>query len=552
MDENRYIRIAVEPMDALPDVLTKVRTHGGRPVFLSIPPASPLFLTASEFRALRETVRASNTNLVVVSEDRQRQDFARLFNLIPAADEAEAIAWIDGQSAQKPSSSQAIDPALGPPRSGNGSGWAPRTEVIRPNEASGSVPQSPEPEPAAEPAATTTALVPVADTVPMPEPADQRKRRRWPWLLALLFVLVLVTGAAAGLPQATVTLTRQRTPISTEVPIIVTESGGEAAPDGAIAIDGQRQSANVSVSVTLPATGQLFVPDLPASGGLSFANTGTSPVTLPAGTEIISDGGIVFTLDAEVTVPAATGGVSGNADGTVTAAEGGSAGNLTQGALSGRHESGVFFNNRNGALTGGTDRETTVVSEDDMATAVDALNEQIAPALGEVLSDSAGSTIVVLPTSATHAELTPESDIAVGAEATEFTVTASTYATGLTFSLESAREAILNAAMASVTVPEGQAIDLTDAEITFGPAADASTNDAIATVLIWQVADLNDEAVEALPDDLARGTVDEAIAAASAIEGVESVTIEIKPDWLPSAITDRMPLVPQRIEIRES
>ena len=154
MDENRYIRIAVEPMDALPDVLTKVRTHGGRPVFLSIPPASPLFLTASEFRALRETVRASNTNLVVVSEDRQRQDFARLFNLIPAADEAEAIAWIDGQSAQKPSSSQAIDPALGPPRSGNGSGWAPRTEVIRPNEASGSVPQIPEPEPVVEPAAT--------------------------------------------------------------------------------------------------------------------------------------------------------------------------------------------------------------------------------------------------------------------------------------------------------------------------------------------------------------------------------------------------------------
>ncbi|MEZ4624210.1 MAG: hypothetical protein R2843_05330 [Thermomicrobiales bacterium] len=68
-----------------------------------------------------------------------------------------------------------------------------------------------------------------------------------------------------------------------------------------------------------------LVPDLPASGGISFANTGTSPVTLPAGTEIVSDGGIVFTLDAEVTVPAASGGVSGNADGLVTAAEGGTA-----------------------------------------------------------------------------------------------------------------------------------------------------------------------------------------------------------------------------------
>ncbi|MEZ4495300.1 MAG: hypothetical protein R2845_00625 [Thermomicrobiales bacterium] len=67
----------------------------------------------------------------------------------------------------------------------------------------------------------------------MPEPADQRKRRRWPWLLALLFVLVLWWPARPpDFPQATVTLTRQRTPITTEVPIVVTEAGGEAARTG--------------------------------------------------------------------------------------------------------------------------------------------------------------------------------------------------------------------------------------------------------------------------------------------------------------------------------
>ena len=45
-------------MDALGDLLARVRTHGGRPVYLTVPAQSPLFLTASEFRALRETSAA--------------------------------------------------------------------------------------------------------------------------------------------------------------------------------------------------------------------------------------------------------------------------------------------------------------------------------------------------------------------------------------------------------------------------------------------------------------------------------------------------------------
>ncbi|MEZ4624211.1 MAG: hypothetical protein R2843_05335 [Thermomicrobiales bacterium] len=194
-----------------------------------------------------------------------------------------------------------------------------------------------------------------------------------------------------------------------------------------------------------------------------------------------------------------------------------------------------------------------MVSEDDMAAAVDALDAQIAPALGEVLSESAGTTIVVLPAStATHAELVPESNVATGSEATEFTVTASTYATGLTFSLESAREAILNAATASVTVPEARR-SLTDAEITFSPCHDASTNDAIAAVLIWRgVADLDDDAVDALrtSSPVARSTKRSRRRRQST--GSSRSRSRSKPDSVPVGVTDRMPLVSQRIEIRES
>jgi hypothetical protein len=546
MDEDRYLRIAVEPTDALPDVLARVRSHGGRPVFLSIPASSPLFLTASEFRALRETVRSTNVNLVVVSPDRQRQDFAKLFNLVPAENDDAAIAWIGDQSSPRPSAKATIDPALGPPRPAAGAGWAPRTDPTPPTP----VPVIPIPGPVETPPAVTSALVPVTEPVSLPEPANQRQRRRWPWLVSLVILLALLAAAAALLPQATVTLTRERTPITTDLLIAVTEPGSEnAASDAPISVAGQRQSGNVTVSVTLPATGQAAVPDQPARGSLAFANAGAQPVTLPAGTEFVSDGGIAFSLDTEVIVPAASGSVSGNADGNVTAIIGGSAGNLDQGALSGRHETGIFFNNRNGALAGGTDRTVTVFSEADLVAATQQLEALLPNALAEAMSESTGSDVAVVPGSVTHPDLVLSPVIEIGSEVTEFTASATTEATALAFDPTSVREELLAAASAQITVPAGQTIDLRDAEITWS-AAESPTS-ANATVLVWQVVDLDDATINDLPDRFARGTVDEAIAEAEALDGVESVSIEVKPDWLPSAIRERMPLAPQRIEVVE-
>lgn len=546
MDEDRYLRIAVEPTDALPDVLARVRSHAGRPVFLSIPASSPLFLTASEFRALRETVRSANVNLIVVSEDRQRQDFARLFNLVPAESDEAAIGWIGDQSSPRPSAKASIDPALGPPRPSGSSGWAPRTDPTPP----APLPVTPV-QPAAEtPVAATTALVPVSEPLPMPEPVSQRRRRRWPWLVSLLILLGVIVGAAAILPQATVTLTRERSAVTTDLLIAVTEPGVEStASNAAITVAGQRQSGNVTVSVTLPATGQASVPDQSARGSLAFANASAESVTLPAGTQFVSDGGIAFNLEAEVIVPAASGSVSGNADGNVIAIVGGAAGNLGQGALSGRHESGVFFNNRNGALAGGTDRTVTVFSEEDLTIATQQLEALLPHALAEVLTESTGSEVAVVPGSVTHPDLVLSPSIEVGSEVTEFTVSATTDVTALAFDPTSVREELLAAATAQITVPAGQTIDLRDAEITWSAADTANT--ANATVLVWQVVDLDDSRINDLPDRMARGTVDEAIAEANAIEGVETVSIDVKPDWLPSAVRERMPVAPQRIEVIE-
>jgi hypothetical protein len=551
MDEHRYLRIAVEPMDALPDVLAKVRIHGGRPVFLQIPAASPLFLTASEFRALRETVRTSNTNLVVISDDRQRLDFARLFNLIPAEDEAVAIAWIDDQAAPRPPLKTSIDPALGPPRTSSTQGWAARVDPAPTTTAPAADKVAPPVEAATAAApVTTTALVPAKE--PLPLPAAERNRRRWPWFLSLLVLLALLAGAAAGLPSSTVTLTRQRTPITTELRVAVTEPGSSAVDESAdITIQGERRSSAVSLSATLPATGEQLVPDQPATGSIAFANATTAPITLSAGTVITSDGGIDFLLDADTTVPAAIGNRSGNADGTVTAAVGGEAGNLAQGALSGRHDSGLFFSNRNGALTGGTDRVITVVSEADIAAATAVLEAQLPNALADAIEATIGAPVEIVAGSVTHSGVTPVSDLQVGTEATEFTVSAETTADGLAFDPDQVRTELLNAAIARLSLPADQEVDPENAEITY--AADPTNGSAstIATVLVWQLTTLDQATINELPDDLARKTVEEAMTQVSAIPGVESATIAVAPDWLPSVVRERMPLLPQRIQVRD-
>ena len=107
--EDPIYRITVQPMDALGDLLALRR----RPVY-HLDRALLLFLTASEFRALRETVRLNGVNLTLISDDPHRRD-AQLFNLI-------TVEWgncdFDHDTAPTGAAQPRppVDPALGPNR----------------------------------------------------------------------------------------------------------------------------------------------------------------------------------------------------------------------------------------------------------------------------------------------------------------------------------------------------------------------------------------------------------------------------------------------------
>jgi hypothetical protein len=75
------VAMRIDPHDSLPDVLDRIRGAAGQAVTLEIPDHSPIFLTATEFRTLREVADRASVRLSLVTEDRLRLQLASMFGL---------------------------------------------------------------------------------------------------------------------------------------------------------------------------------------------------------------------------------------------------------------------------------------------------------------------------------------------------------------------------------------------------------------------------------------------------------------------------------------
>ena len=73
--------IAIGPDDSLVDVFDRIRAAGQTPVELRIPNESPLFLTASEFRTLRDVTDHGRHEVTIHTPDPHRLQLAKLFGL---------------------------------------------------------------------------------------------------------------------------------------------------------------------------------------------------------------------------------------------------------------------------------------------------------------------------------------------------------------------------------------------------------------------------------------------------------------------------------------
>lgn len=132
----RETLLVVTIYEELADVLARLRAHANSAVRLEIPESSPLFLTATDFRALRDVAQYRRIALTVVTDDPLRQQLAQMFH-IPVAGTGDP--WTP--SPGPPPSPLGAD-APPPVPSWGGIGLPPLPEAERPSSVSRARPES--------------------------------------------------------------------------------------------------------------------------------------------------------------------------------------------------------------------------------------------------------------------------------------------------------------------------------------------------------------------------------------------------------------------------
>ncbi len=77
----REATVVVTVYETLPDVLARLRGHSSSTVVLEIPQGSPLFLTGTDFRSLREVAQQRRINLSIATQDPLRIQLADVFSI---------------------------------------------------------------------------------------------------------------------------------------------------------------------------------------------------------------------------------------------------------------------------------------------------------------------------------------------------------------------------------------------------------------------------------------------------------------------------------------
>lgn len=253
--------------------------------------------------------------------------------------------------------------------------------------------------------------------IKVPNFSDFRKKLLLIGAAGVLLIAFLVWGIFFA-PRATVLITARTSDSSVNNNVTLSESLQTDLAANTIKIVSQQTKK--SASVDFVATGTKDVGEK-ASGIVKFSKQSLTVVTIPAGTQLVTSGGLVFTTDSTATLPAATSDPScfpsfcpqtTNID--VTAAGSGTKYNAASGSLTGA-PSGVSAT-FNSPTSGGTDKTVTVVTQDDIKKATEQLKGQDADAIKKELRSKLGNDVVTIDQTFKASDTAPVSTPAVDQE----------------------------------------------------------------------------------------------------------------------------------------
>ncbi len=273
-----------------------------------------------------------------------------------------------------------------------------------------------------------------------------------------------------------------------------------------------------------------------ATGTITAYNCTDDPVVAPAGT-LFSNSGYSFSSNQAVTVPASdftSGGIckkNASASIAVTAVAGGTASNLS----AGREYTSNFASTLSGtgsAMTGGTTNLVTVVSQDDVDSAVARMKGRLdQDATNELKQQLQSEGLQSLDETRTIGSPVVKATPTVGEEATDVTVTAETTYSVLGVRSDYLSQLIKKDVSAKIDTEKQSILDDGLSKAALRLEARKSPTEAQLTLQSIAIAgpELNEASIKDQIRGKKRGDAEKLI---GNLPGVKDVTIEYKPFWV--------------------
>lgn len=502
--------ISVAPGQTMSEVLHALKIGAGDDLVIEIPADASVLLTANEFRALSIAAERDDVEVSIYTDDPLRRQLAKLFGVPLVNEIPEPIPY--------------VAPELEP---------LAETEPYEPDGTAGFDEEE---------------LAPEVESVAAVRESGGAGRAVVT-LLGGLAALVLMVALGIGIywfffSSMTVDLhlTRQKVASTLAYQVVQPGAAAGAAGSNGIVIQGEPVQFTLSRTLSVPATGQTVIPDKAASGEVTLRNPTDAAISIQKGTEFEGFDGVTYQFADDVDVPAAANGRPGEVTATVSSPSGGEAGNADVGMLTGRLPNGVYYSNRMGEISGGTQRMVTTVSQDD----IDRLRTEIdKELLALATTTEIDKGLLLVPSTVQPvgnegaATATGDSYVfsqQVGAEANEVNVVATVMFAGTAYDPTALTQAAIPQLEGEVV--DGQTLDPDSVRVNT-PAETANANGVIsllATVAGDAIPTLDESTKKALADQLAgksRSEVDRILAGLGYADGA---TVRFSPSWLPKRV----------------
>ncbi len=553
----------VEQHESLPEVLERLRGHRRESLTLVIPDHSPVLLTATEFRALKDLADRQQMRLTLQTQDTLRLQLASMFGLanVPArpalpetsADANESSQFGSWRTARRPKQRVPGQPPAAEPEEAGETEEDTDEDPIsvsrrrRNRHYADSTPRDPGKR---EPVVDDAGLDYIEDD---DESAPDHSRA---WLVgriaAVALGILLIAGFALWwyMPAVEVDVMLREADVSSDLIYSVAAPGATLPSDSSFAVEATEQSEVVPFTIEIPASGEIREPDGTATGPVLFRNVSDAPVTLEEGTELTTVMGPSYLTLEPAEVPAGSVDDPGEATVEVTAAEAGETGNREPGALTGKlPDVEVYYSNLPGAIDGGSDRVIPVVMEDDVDSALRAVQEDLRVAAAEGWATQLPEGQAIVDPSVQPGDPDFQINGTAGDQIEAVTVTGTVPVTGLVYDLaevERQSRSTFEVALQD-QVPPGY--ELEASTITLGEpelVAESPKNvEYRVSATATAVALFDDGARAGLRDRMAGSSVEEARETIESFGAVESWELSHSPGWWP----DRMPRSADRITI---